>query len=586
MNFVLCPAPSTLRQSGEVISRPARISISADDAGPLAHAVEVAAAILGSVCKLPIGPDAPFTLHVACEVSFQGETYHLRCTAEDGMIQAGTPEGISRAFATLAQLFINNVLPKLEIEDAPALALRGYMLDISRDRVPARRTLLHILDALWLLKYNQLQLYVEHTFAFTGHDRIWGNASPLTPSDISWLQDQCTARGIELVPNLNSLGHFGRWLEHPSYRHLSECPDGVTLPNGRIMPPGGTTLYPGPETLAFLDTLYSEYLPLFDSPSFNAGMDEPWELGLGRSAERCQRVGKHRVYMDHLLAVAEMARKHGKRLQFWADIVLEAPEYVAELPEGITGMIWGYENGHPFETQCASFKKAGVPFVVCPGTSGWNSLAGRWVNARANIDQAITAALKHGAKGVLLTDWGDNGHHQAPCISLPALALCADTAWSGTPTADLDAVLNALLLRDGTGISGRVLTTLGSLCERHFRVRIHNCTAAWKIFFAKAEELPGILPAEDADALPAFRIELASLQASLSKAKPTAFGGQLVIQELELAAQMLDVASKRAAGEAMPEDMANLIDHFEELWLRRSERGGLEDSLARMRSVL
>jgi len=585
MKPVLCPSPRTLVEGCGCIDAPARIRLNAAAVVALSRAAEVSAAIMGGICKVALDPDAAFAVTVERDPALHGEAYSLRCGPEGCHLRARTEQGVSRAFATLAQIFLGGKIPALDIDDAPALPLRGYMLDASRDRVPARRTLLHLLDALWLCKYNQFQLYVEHTFAFDGHEPVWEHASPFTRADIAWLQDQCAARGIELVPNLNSLGHFGRWLRLPAYRHLSECPDGVTLPNGRVMPPGGTTLFPGPDSLAFLDGLYAQYLPLFDSHRFNAGMDEPWELGLGRSADACQQRGKHRVYLDHLLAVARLAKKHGKALQFWADIVLEAPELVAELPEGITGMIWGYENGHPFEAQCAAFEKAGVPFVVCPGTSGWNSLAGRWENARANIAQAAAAARAHGAMGILLTDWGDNGHHQPLCVSLPPLAVCAELGWRGETGCDVEAALNILLLRDATGICGHAITTMGSLCERHFRTRIHNCAAAWKLFFAKPEELPEILTSEDAAAIPAFRAELAALRVELASARPTAFGGKLVCAELDLTARMLDAGVRRFQGEEMGGEIGRIADDYAELWLSRSERGGLEDSLARIAAI-
>ncbi len=113
---------------------------------------------------------------------------------------------------------------------------------------------------------------------------------------------------------------------------------------------------------------------------------------MGLSREACGRIGKHRVYLDHLRAVASLAAARGKSLQFWADIVLEAPELVAELPAGVTGLVWGYEASHPFATQCPAFARAAVPYIVCPGTSCWNSIAGRWLNAQANIASATANA--------------------------------------------------------------------------------------------------------------------------------------------------------------------------------------------------
>ena len=68
-------------------------------------------------------------------------------------------------------------LPDFEIDDWPDLEVRGYMLDVSRCKVPTMETLYRLVDRLAGLKYNQLQLYMEHTFAYSAHERVWAESS-------------------------------------------------------------------------------------------------------------------------------------------------------------------------------------------------------------------------------------------------------------------------------------------------------------------------------------------------------------------------------------------------------------------------
>ena len=82
---------------------------------------------------------------------------------------------------------------------------RGYMLDISRDKVPTMSTLRQIIDLLKVCNYNQFQLYTEHTFRYAKHEPAWRNASPLTPTEVRELDAYCRMNDIELVPNQNSL---------------------------------------------------------------------------------------------------------------------------------------------------------------------------------------------------------------------------------------------------------------------------------------------------------------------------------------------------------------------------------------------
>lgn len=94
----------------------------------------------------------------------------------DGITITGCDfEGVRNGVQTLRQLIRQNgaVLPELQIADAPACQIRGYYLDATRGRVPTLAWLKQWADKLCLYKYNQLQLYIEHTFAFDGMSETW-----------------------------------------------------------------------------------------------------------------------------------------------------------------------------------------------------------------------------------------------------------------------------------------------------------------------------------------------------------------------------------------------------------------------------
>src|SRR3989304_4735960 len=120
--------------------------------------------------------------------------------------------------------------PECHIADWPDFTHRGVLLDVSRDKVPTMETLFDLVDLLASWKINQVQLYMEHTFAYRGHEVVWQHASPLTGDEIEALDTFCGNRYVGLVPNQNSLGHMHRWLIHEPYRRLAECPEGLVHP--------------------------------------------------------------------------------------------------------------------------------------------------------------------------------------------------------------------------------------------------------------------------------------------------------------------------------------------------------------------
>ena len=145
---------------------------------------------------------------------------------------------------------------------------------------------------------------------------------------------------------------------------------------------------------------------------------------------------------------------------FWGDIVLKHPDLVGRLPKDVIALDWGYEGNHPFERECAAFRQTGLDFYVCPGTSSWRSLAGRVENMRDNLAAAERAGRLAGAKGYLVTDWGDEGHWQPLAASLPGIIMGGNFAAAGAKSSmmdlekELDRVmdvpLGGLLLRLGT----------------------------------------------------------------------------------------------------------------------------------------
>ena len=71
------------------------------------------------------------------------EAYSLRIAEGQVVLTARTAVGLRWAEATLTQIRAQHPveLPCVQIDDAPVFAHRGFMLDISRDRVPTLKTL-------------------------------------------------------------------------------------------------------------------------------------------------------------------------------------------------------------------------------------------------------------------------------------------------------------------------------------------------------------------------------------------------------------------------------------------------------------
>jgi hypothetical protein len=477
------------------------------------------------------------------------------------------------------------VIPAGEILDWPDFPVRGVMLDASRNKVPSMQTLYSLVDLLSGMKINHLQLYTEHTFAYSAHRDVWAEASPMTAEEVLLLDSYCRERLIELTPNQNSFGHLQSWLRLPRYRELAECPEGFEWPwGGRSEEP--FSLDPSnPGSLKLLEGLFDELLPNFESTLFNVGCDETVDLGQGKNRQLCEKVGRGRVYLDFLLKIHKLVSERGRTMLYWGDIIMEHPDLVPELPADAIALEWGYEAGHPFDEHGAKLRASGVPWWVCPGTSSWNSFAGRTENCLANLRAAARAGLAHGATGFLNTDWGDNGHWQFLPVSYLGLAAGASISWhhAGRET-DFARELDAHVFLDRAGVMGGLARDLGNAYTRT-GLRIHNESALFQVLRYPDRTSPpeGLTPA----ALAETRRWIESVAARLDGARMDLADASLIRDEYSLTVRLMLLACDRAAGRSTTREMlADIIGEFRGLWLARNRIGGLSDSVRRLEALV
>ena len=510
----------------------------------------------------------------------------------------------------------------VQIEDWPDFERRGFMLDVSRDRVPTRASLARLVEILSLARINQLELYLEHAFAYEGHDDVWRDASPLTPEDVRWLDDLSAARGIELVANQNTFGHWERWLEHDAYRARGEIAEPVEI-GDQLRPP--STLAPTADNAAFVTGLVSELASHLRSRRVNIGADETWELGLGASRERAERDGLGAVYVDYLSQVISPWLERGYAVEFWADILTGHPEVASRVPAGAIPVVWQYDAPSLMRTAAERMPEAerlrllahgvdvtaltagfadrarvlidsGTPFWVAPGTSTWLSLVGRLDNAVENLEDAAEVGREHGSGGYLITAWGDHGMYDPPVMSYGPVLYGGAVSWGldANRGLDISGVLNARVFDDETGRIGAVLTSVGGVAAR-LDAPMLNASPLFRVLLDGEALALEQYPAPDA--LEDARTTLQRALDDLEAARPASADAELVRAEIRQAVRLalfaVDLLASRILTSA-PTSSARaearlLLDRLDELlasqrqaWLLSSRPGGLDDSIARL----
>lgn len=387
------------------------------DVGQCAIRLDVDAAMAAQSYRLDVGRRADGSASVA--------------------IVGGDAEGLRCGVQTFRQLVRHSgpAVPVVHIEDAPVLPVRGYYLDVTRGRVPTLASLKALVDVLELHKYNQLQLYVEHTFRFDGLSQAWRGTGALDADDILELDEYCAKAGIELVPSISTFGHQYMALRTDRYAGLGEFPEQAGRPFSLIERMEHHTLNPlMDESLALAKRLIDQYAPLFRSRRFNICADETFDLGKGRSAAQAGAVGVGTLYAGYLTELCSYLEERGLQPMMWADIAVGHPEALERLRDKAVLLNWQYEPDVD-ESRTALVASTGAAQYVCPAVHCWNALLPRIDTAWANISRMAAYGAAHRAEGILVTDWGDYGHVNDPVMSLPGLCYGAQCGWNGEGTA-------------------------------------------------------------------------------------------------------------------------------------------------------
>lgn len=606
---ILLPTPRSLRLTGGVARRPKGLDAAVEQLWTLACGERGGTAESSCVSVSIVSRDAPERGYGITISARPGGGVGSGAGGGGGgeaeilvALRGGALERVQRraAIATLRQICRQypDDLPCVDILDEPGFERRGVMLDVSRDKVPTMRQFRQTIDLLAALKFNHLQLYTEHTFAYRGHEEVWQESSPLTADEVRELDQYAAARGIELAANQNCFGHLAAWLKKPGYEHLAEIEGNNAWYFHQWERRGPFSLCPvEPKADEFVGELLDELLPCFTSNLVNIGCDETFDVGWGRSKAEVDRRARSareedrsraraELYFEFVQKIAGHCRKHGKRPMMWADIALTHPELLHLMPEKMIGLAWWYEPTQKFEKWVSAIKDAGHEAWVCPGTSSWRTFTGRTSERRANIADAAEQGSKAGATGFLVCDWGDMGHRQQWPIALAGIAQAAEAAWNPGAARSFDPRATGLHVLGETSELGAWLDELGE-CDRTIResAKVLNASA---LFNDLHPPVPGQLKAitHEVDATveqwSAARERLEKLRASRPPISNAQWREELD-HAIECAIYAADHAVAARDTAALDSERASLIARceairaeHERLWLKRNRPGGME----------
>jgi len=332
------------------------------------------------------------------------QAYIIKITPKKIELQATTKQGLFYARQSLNQIVKYQIvttnksefeIPCMTITDWPALEYRGWMDDISRGPIPTMDFIKEEIRTLASYKMNFFQLYTEHVFRLESHTDI-APADGLSAQEIKELTEYAKQYYVEFMGNQQCFAHAEKTLRIPFYyNEIGDTKNNFDPSN--------------PKTYEFLEDVFSEVAPAYESKYFNINCDETEGLGSGKAKDYVEKIGKDEAYCEHINKVYNILKKYGKTVMMWGDIIAKNPAMIDKLPEDMQFVVWSYGASDSFMEMLKPFKESGHTFWVATGANCWNTVFPDIQTYMKNIANFSRNAYASGAKGLMNTAWDDYG---------------------------------------------------------------------------------------------------------------------------------------------------------------------------------
>lgn len=314
----------------------------------------------------------------------------------------------------LAQFIIGQTLP-----------LRGLAI-AAPDREGVKEFVSFIDTELVPRGINTLVLRVDYNYQYTSHPEL-ANENGLRKEDVQVLVKHCKAGGIQIVPQINLLGHqswassLGKLLQ--LYPEFDETPH-INLPENYSWPNADglycksyCPLHPEVHNVVF--DLVDEITTVFQASAFHAGMDEVFYIGDDK-CPRCSGRDKAELFANEVRKIRDHLAETNKQLWIWGDRLIDGKttgiglweasmnnthKAIDLIPKDVMICDWHYERADP---TAAYFALKGFNVASC----SWRKpeVAKQQQALLQQFKAQVTEDTKERYRGMLHTVWTSADH--------------------------------------------------------------------------------------------------------------------------------------------------------------------------------
>ena len=183
---------------------------------------------------------------------------------------------------------------RFELTEEPRFDFNGTMLDVSRNGVLKVPVIKQFIRYMALMGLNGLMMYTEDTYEVKEQPYFGYMRGRYTASEMKACDDYADLFGIEMIPCIQTLGHLQQALK---WGYAADMKDHADI-----------LLAGEPKTYAFIEQMITAASGMFRSKRIHIGMDEAFQVGLGKYLKLNGVQDRFQIMNDHVsrvLAITE-----------------------------------------------------------------------------------------------------------------------------------------------------------------------------------------------------------------------------------------------------------------------------------------
>ena len=377
------------------------------------------------------------------------EGYALR-VSDDIEIRANTSAGLFYGVQTVAQAIEagQGIVPRLDIEDRPTIALRAVMTDPARHK-EKDEYYFKLIDYIAKYKFNAIFLHLTDDqgspIELKRHPELV-SAHAFTQDTVKSLVEYAAERHVDVIPEIEVWGHAYWITRHERYADITEGVADLCTMN--------------PKTWDLVGEIFDEICALFPSKYVHGGSDEARFGTCPKCKAEIEKNGELSIVGTHLKRTAEIIHERGKIPILWADILVKYPGSEDIVPKYAIMNHWDYNADFP-DDPVKYLKSKGFTVIGGSGLVFGSRAVIPMGSSLTNIERWGKVARKHKLPGINNTIWVPQ-RYVSDTLWL-SIALTGEASWSGGEPDRSGATAAFLKLFFGVDAAGDLLEAIGTL---------------------------------------------------------------------------------------------------------------------------